>query len=303
MSESGDVTLTSTMTFAVRPKPRWGQGDLHATPLTDLLWSADQAETSLAKVFDHVRRDAMDAADWYWRARKPKRWIAKTAQVVGIAAVGSAGIIPLVDGALPAWTIDSLWISIVLAVGGGVVAFDRHISGSKGWIRYVKAEQQVRNALETFELEWQAERATWNGAQPSSEQVSAMLKRAQSFAAEINAIVEEETKVWGEDFVGSLKQIEESLKARQEERKARVASEGALNLKVTNGHESDGGWKLKVDDSAEATYTGTTAAIPRLAPGRHIVKLHGTISGKEVKAERIINISPDTTSAEEIVLT
>ena len=286
-----------------RKPPRWGRGDLYATPLNDLSWKAQDSEPSLAAVFDHVRRDALEAANWYSRAKRPKRRVAAGARLLAIFAVGAATLLPLIDG-VTAVTIPPLWVSIAIAVGAGAIGFDRFIGSSTGWIRYIKTELQIRDALEDFELEWQSQRAAWQGSDPSPEQVVAMLNRAKAFAIQINTIVQEETNAWAEEFQGAMKQIEDAIKAREAEAKTRTAAtkSGGLNLVVTNGDQSQNGWQLIVDDGAETSHSGKTAAILDLSPGRHLIRLQGVIGGSKVQAQRIVNIASNATAQEEIVL-
>ena len=290
--------------FPAEPKRWLRQDDLYATPLSHLSWKPEESEKSLAQIFDHLRADTLKAASWYLKAKKPKGRVAYWARMIGILAAGVAGGLPLLSAVAPGADLSPLWVSIAVAVGAGALGFDARMNSSKGWVRYVKAEQQIRDAFEKFELEWQLERAAWRGAAPSAEQVALMIKRAVEFSAQINGIVQAETNAWGEEFLGSLKQLEDSLKARDDEAKARAASSrsGALNLFVSNGEQSTNGWKLTIDDRPETVHTGTTAAIADIAPGRHVLRVRGTITGKDVKVERIIEIQPNAIAREEMPL-
>ena len=308
MSQSPQVAATTDggPYFPAEPKRWLRQDDLYATPLSHLSWKPEECEKSLSQIFDHLRADTLKAASWYLKAKKPKARIAYWARVIGMVAAGIAGGLPLLSAVVPAFsTLSPLWVSIAVAVGAGALGFDARMNSSKGWVRYVKAEQQIRNAFEKFELEWQLERAAWRGEAPAAEQVAFMVKRAVEFSGQINGIVQAETNAWGEEFLGSLKQLEDSLKARDDEAKTRTAStkSGALNLVVSNGEQSTNGWKLSVDDRPETVHTGTTAAIAEMAPGRHVLRVRGSMGGKEVKVERVVEIQPNAIAREEIPLT
>ena len=290
--------------FPQPPKPRWGRGDIYGAPLEALSWKPADREAALASLFDHVRKDALEVVNWYAKAKRPKRRAAIVARLLAITAAGIAALLPLLDGIVdPTTAWSSLWVSLALAIGAGLIAFDRYLGWSTGWIRYIKSELQVRDTLEIFELEWQADRATWQGEVPSVEQVARLLSATKAFVGRINAVVQEETNAWAEEFMGALQQIEDALKARDAEAKARevagkaeaVADKpGALNLEITNGEQSANGWKLQIDDGPESQRSGKTAAVANLSPGSHAVRVRGSIGGKDVVAERVVDIAANT---------
>jgi hypothetical protein len=278
-------------------------GDLKTPPLEDLSWKPPDWEPSLNAVFAHVRDDALGAIHWYVKARVPKRRVAVTARLFAITLLGSAAILPLLDGILFT-DLPPVWISIIVALGAGAIAFDRWQGSSSGWIRYIKTELRIRDVLEAFELDWQIQRAAWQGNGPSAQQVEGMLLRAKGFAEQINAIVQEETNAWVEEFQSSIKQIDEALKARAEAAtsRAEAARRGAINLSVTNGDQCDGGWKVSVDDRAERRYAGKSAALGDLQPGVRVVKVKGTITGNERSAEAAVTVPAGVTVDKDVTL-
>jgi hypothetical protein len=232
--------------------------DLVTTPLEDTSWQASDRDRSLKNVFQHVRSDALDAISWYARRRRPKRWIATLTRLLAIFLIGAAAILPLVDSALGGNAIPAVWISIAVTLGAGAIAFDRFLGSSSGWIRYIKTEQQIRDALEFFELDWEVERASWQGNDPTLEQVSSMLSRAKAFATQINSIVQEETNAWVDEFQSSIRQVDDALKAKAT-RDAKGRTNGAGAEVATNGTKSaaestpKGGNRITGTTGAEAT--------------------------------------------------
>jgi hypothetical protein len=158
--------------------------------------------------------------------------------------------------------------------------------------------------MESFELEWEAQRATWQGNDPTIEQVSDMLARAKAFAALVNGIVQEETNAWVEEFQTSIRQVDETLKARAEESKAKTngARVGAVNLMVTNGEQFTGGWNLTVDGAQERSYVGRTAAIRDVPAGIRVLKVSGVINGAKKEAELAATVPPGGTANAEVTL-
>ncbi len=199
------------------PPKTWNRRDLACYPLCGLSWKPEDCEESLNQVFEHVRRDALEAISWYVRARRPKRHVATSARFLAVALLGVAALLPLLEGILIT-QVQPIWISLAIATAAGAIGLDRALGSSSGWIRCIKTELQLRDALEHFELEWETTRANLRGTCPSPEQTTQMLKTAKDFAAQINIIVQEETNAWVEEFQSTINQIDEKLRSRAEAR-------------------------------------------------------------------------------------
>jgi hypothetical protein len=196
--------------------PAKRRGDLTCYPLDGLSWTEQDCEASLTKVFTHTRRDAIEAIEWYSLARRPKRRLATTARLVAVLLIGAAALLPMLEGIL-ATDINAIWISLAIAAAAGAIGLDRALGSSTGWIRCIKTELQLRDALEKFELEWECARAHRRGRCPTSEETIAMLLTAKEFAQHINIIIQEETNAWVDEFQSTINQIDEKLRSRREE--------------------------------------------------------------------------------------
>ncbi|HEY0811103.1 MAG TPA: SLATT domain-containing protein [Longimicrobiales bacterium] len=206
-------TTTAARPPQTQPRSPRRRRDLECSPLEGLSWKPSEVEASLSAVFQHVRDDALEAIEWYQRARKPKRLLAVSTRTLAIASFGAAAALPLI-APLASATIDRLWMALVIAIAGGALAVDRFLDGTSGWIRCMKTEQQLRDELEAFELEWEFGRAALQGQSPNLEQTIAMLQRAKAFAAHVNTVVQTETNAWVEEFQSSIKQLDEALRSR-----------------------------------------------------------------------------------------
>jgi hypothetical protein len=205
---------TATVTAQPTRKSKRRRDDMQCNPLDGLCWKTSEVEESLAIVFHHVRDDALEAIDWYKSSRRPKKLLAIYARTVAIGLFGAAAALPLVDPLITAVTIDSLWIALLIALAGGALALDRFLGGTSGWIRCMKTELQLRDELETFELEWEFARAALQGNVPTCDQTAAFLQRAKAFASHVNTVVQTETNAWVEEFQTSVKQIDDALRSR-----------------------------------------------------------------------------------------
>lgn len=273
-------------------------GDLGAPPsIQGLRWDGTSCEASLDAVYNHVAGSAETAISWYLKAKRPKqrlaRWIRGSA--IGLAAI--AGIIPML-AEIPRYRgIDPVWASIVLGIAAALIMLDRFFGFSTAWVRYISTELHLRQILDEFRLDWETERAAWKNANPTEEQVQKALASCRAFVAKVNAIVVEETNLWVAEFQDTLKQLDETVKA-----KLAAAAPGALGLVITNGDQCQGDWTVSVDDGTMRTGRGKTAALPGLLPGIHTVRVDGTIGTRAVRAERPVSVGAGGVTSVEVTL-
>lgn len=286
------------------PRPK----DLKPVPLEELAWDDASCQGSLGGIYAHVTDDARAAIEWYMSHRKPKRRMALFARVSAILLVSLAGLLPLVSALIEAsWerTIPPLFTSLAIGLGALLLALDRFGGNSTGWMRYIGTEQKLRTALEEFELEWQCRRAAWRGAAPTTEQVGLMLVLSKEFTARINGIVAEETNVWMQEFQASIKQVDDAVKAAEDQQQARedARRRGALTVVLSNAAQVKGGWKLSVDGGPGRIYMGPSAGIVDLAPGPHLIRVEGKVEdGTERSSELSADVPPGATATAQITL-
>ena len=177
------------------------------------------------------------------------------------------------------------WTAILLGIVGALLLLDRFFGFSSGWMRYISTELQLRQIAQEFQMDWEAEKAAWQGNAPSKDQILQMMARCKAFVPQVNNIVREETRIWIQEFESAIRQIDESAKA-----KTAITEPGALNLIVTNGDATTNGWTLSVDNGTPEMYQGKTAGKRNLIPGRHEIKIEGDIGGNVVKAEKVFTV-------------
>ncbi len=306
---SNDDISAAASAKTTTPPRRRQRGDIRAPGLEGLSWAPEDCEASLAAVYGHVQSDALEAIRWYRRARVPKRRLAVATRFLAVFLLGAAGILPLVEvvvaqmgGGAP--HVPAIWVSILVAVGAGALGFDRFYGASSGWIRYIQSEHRIRTTLENFELEWEGERALRGGRAPTPDEVQAMLARARAFATAVNAIVEDETSAWVEEFRRSITQINDALRARASEADARraAAQPGAVNLTVTNGDQCDAGWDVTVDDGVVVHQAGQMATLRDLPPGLHVLEVIGRIGAAERRAQVSATVAAGAATDQKLTL-
>lgn len=274
--------------------------DLGSPEHPSVSWKEGEALNSLQALFARIAKDADDAINWYLWARKPKRLWATRLRVGAILAGAVAGIIPMVsqiytqDGKP---IIQPAWASIALAAAAALVVLDRFFGFSSAWMRYIATELSIRQIASEFQLDWEADRARWQGAEPDQNQIQTTLARFKAFVSQINTIIRQETDAWIQEFQSTLTQIDEAAKA-----KAAIAELGAVNVVVSNGDACENGWNLIIDGGGDRNYRGKTAGVGNLVPGTHIIKVDGTIAGNRKQAEAAVTVAAGGSANVQLIL-
>ena len=184
--------------------------------LGELLWKPGEVKSSLHVIFHHASKNAAGAIDWYERKKNSKKAWARCLRVLAIIAVTIAGIIPILaqifeDSSL---TIAPAWASVALAIAAALVILDRFFGFSSAWMRYIAAELKLSQILKEFRIDWERERAAWEGREPDRDQVQVMLAKARAFITQVDEIVRKETDEWIRQFQNILKQIDKAAKKK-----------------------------------------------------------------------------------------
>jgi hypothetical protein len=276
--------------------------DLGPAPSLSLDWSPEKATESLQKVFDHALGLANEAIGWYLHAKNGKGRFARRFRVVAIVLATIGALLPtageLMADSFGTKPIRAGWTAILLGIVGALLLLDRFFGFSTGWMRYIAAELQLRQVAQEFQMDWEAERATWKGNAPTGEQILEMMARCKTFVSQVNTVVRDETNAWMKEFESALQQIDDAAKA-----KPAITEPGALNLTVLNGEASTAGWTLAIDDGKPETHQGKTAGKRNLMPGQHQLVVRGKIDGKAVQGEKVVLVPAGGTCEESLTLT
>ncbi len=251
-------------------------------------WSSNKAEESLQIVFDKTIIVGYQAINWYSTSKKSKKWWAQTIRVCSILLGALAAILPTIGdmiGKNGSTGIPGGFTTICLGGAGTLLLFDKYFGFSSAWMRYISAELQLRQIMQEFELDWENERASWQGNTPSIDQVNQMLARCKAFTSQISTIIRDETNVWVQEFQNTIKTLDESIKARPA-----VTDSGALNLTITNEDVAKEGWEIIIDNGNAERIKGYTAGKRNLIPGKHEVMLKANIGGRDLQAGKVILI-------------
>lgn len=274
--------------------------DLAHHELEGLSWEPGKVLGSLDAVFQHVTEVAKNAITWYWQSKRRKKRGAVLLRLGAILGTSVAGILPMltqISATGGKAGIPPAWASVSLGIAAALVGLDRFFGFSSGWTRYIAAEMRLRQILEEFQMDWEAQKAIWKGAAPTDDQAQGMLGRAKAFVVQVDAIVQEETKAWIAEFQTTLSQLDEAVKA-----KVAVTELGGLNVSVANGDQCENGWDLSIDSGSSRGYAGKTAALRDLVPGVHTLRAAGAIGGKPKQAEAVVSVPAGGVGSAELTL-
>jgi hypothetical protein len=179
--------------------------DLPRPDLDQLAWTPDKRGESLGVVFTHAVALAHGAEDWYAARRRAKRWGGRALRIGAIVLGAVAAILPVLaeiegDGGN---RIPPGWATIVLAAAAMLVALDRFLGFTAGWLRYMSTELAITRLRHDFEYEWQ-ERLVTLASEPSHEETLALIQLARTLVLSVDDAISAETGTWAVEFRSQL---------------------------------------------------------------------------------------------------
>jgi hypothetical protein len=201
------------------PEPKGhSRANLEMAILKSPDWQSETAGNALNKIYEHVRKEAQDAHDWYIVAKGKKSGPAKLLRVLMIVLTAIAGTAPIAIDIFQRLKVLSivtpLWATIPLALAGVLLALDQLLGFSSGWVRYTKAATRLRELLNEFDMDWQSSLTEFGKKDPTPEQIKGMLARAKKFIMDVKAVIREETNEWISDFQHYVDEFNRSLKEK-----------------------------------------------------------------------------------------
>lgn len=263
--------------------------DIPLRSIDMLEWSLEKREESVARLTAHAANQAKEISEWYLRKKtKKQRWAIRY-RGGAILCTAVAAVLPvLAQMQVTAFGIGlpPASASILLAVAAALIALDQFGGFSSAWMRFIAAEMKIKALHAEFEMDHQAERASWVGKPPNDEQVQRALARTKTFVQAMNSVVQDETNTWIQEFRATLKTLEEQAKTVAEANRA-----GAVNVTVENGDQCVNGWTITIDDSHPVIKRGKTASFSNIFQGKHKVSVTGTIGSAEKSGETVVEVN------------
>jgi hypothetical protein len=307
---------------------------LESEKLESVVWKTGEMADVLATVRAFVTDRARAAEDWYFAAKKPTRFWGRVFRVGAILLTAFAALLPMLNEIHRSWQIEKeftgpallaetnaaappinavpmlklekllvsrhwlnpVWSAVLLGVAAALLALDRFYGTTSGWVRYVLSAQQLTEALDDFQLAFEAQRLSWGKPEPTPEQALAALAVIQKFLKQVDGIVSDETKTWAAEFTEVVKQLDEQMKLASQAKR-----QSAIQLTVTNGDQCKPTWKLHVGGRVPEDRVGKEASV-EVPGGLYVVRITGEISGKPVQAEKAVNVTAGEIQKVELTL-
>jgi len=225
--------------------------------------------------------------DVLWYQARQRRWRFATRLVKVLTYIGLAVgvIIPLLPG-------GNAWLPfgyVALVIAGLIFSLDQIFLFSKTWIRYIKAEMDIRKLLLAFQYQWYQDRITF-GESISVQQGKAELEKFKVFMDKVHQIIQQEATTWAVELESSIAELGAQLKTdkqdvetkRQEsDAQAAQVESGALQLTLANA-DKDKSIVISIDDAEVASGEAqTTYSFTDVKAGIRAVKITETLkSGK-----------------------
>ena len=100
------------------------------------------------------------------------------------------------------------WATVCVLVAVFFVALDRYSGVTRGWIRAVRAFQELSCELEAFRIDYEHSRLEWDAERPTRKQVDAHVSSCRQFLMRVHEVVRQETEQWAGDFETVLRQFD-----------------------------------------------------------------------------------------------
>lgn len=239
---------------------------------------------------------AEDALRWYDAGRAWKKRLGVGLRLMAIAFTAAAGLHPLADQVFGFGQPfdNAVMPSILVALAALLVLFDKFGGHTSGWMRFMKAQTSIDQALAAYKAGWLADRGV--EAEPDEERADRLLHRSLKLIRQVDRTVRDETDEWVAEFRKALADSERAL----EDARRRLES-GSVEIVATNyAAIPDGRWTLQVGERSERAVAGARAAETDVPAGIQLVRGSFTANGRLCRDERAADVRPGTVTVVEL---
>ena len=259
--------------------------DVQPKEISQLDWSSVNRREAIHTVFLRAEKHATEAIRWYLLSKQGKKRCAQSLRLGVISLTALAGLIPIL-GELHVFPFSTAWASAALGFAALLLAIDKFFGCSTAWMRFIAAEHEIRQCLHEFQMDYEIELASWDGAEPDVEQTQKILNRCKVFLYQVDGIIRQETDKWLAEFQDAIKQIDSAAAAKPEK-----SETGGINVTLTNADQFPQGWKITVDDGNAIDCSGQSAALAGLSAGIHKLRLDAQQDQQTKTVERLVTVT------------
>ena len=203
---------------------------------------------------------------------------------------------------------------IILAAAGLFYSCDKMFLLSKGWMRYLATEMDIKELILAYRYDWKIARIELEQADEDKRAALevAALESFKAFILAVHDLVEKETETWAEDFKTAISSMGKRLKAKEEQYDKKIeaaekrAQAGALLVTVETDKVQDGEIKVSIagekQDEETVTAPKGSCSFVGLVPGYYKVEATTEVGGETLKlASDIVEVSPGKKAALKMV--
>ncbi|WP_265595553.1 SLATT domain-containing protein [Verrucomicrobium sp. BvORR106] len=196
--------------------PRNSMGNIPATGFSELRWDAASREGSQRELHNYVTTTYQSTRDWYGNRKAAKRDFSLFLRVLALLGVGCSGLVPIVSELKVTPKISPLWSTVLLALSGFIVMFDRLYGFTKGWIRYMRTMQQMERVMSQFCFDWETLKLTPPTPNASTPEAPSLpyLKLANEAIKKLQDLVTAETNEWATEFSSAVQDLDTATKGK-----------------------------------------------------------------------------------------
>ncbi len=302
----------------------------HRSGFEGISWEPGKIAEALTRLRDCVKGKGVNSVAWYYGKKKKLKGLGHSCRLGAILLTAAAGLLPMAneiyeeralkkrivetvaktDGTVPAPPpsnaelvalvtanrLNPAWSALFLGLAAMLVGIDRFYGATSGYVRFMLTAQQIQQAVDEFEIDFETQKAGWTKPDPAGEQISAALAVSRKLLVRVNELVYEETKMWAAEFAAALKDLDKQVEVARESSK-----EGAIQVVVTNGEQCANGWRLTLGNGFPENRRGKQASV-EVIPGTYRVRVTGVINNKEVQDEKAVQVKPGEIQPVELTL-
>jgi hypothetical protein len=157
-------------------------------------------------IYDYAINVALTNINWYRSKKKRKQFFSSALRCLALLLVLLGGICPL----LPVDIKKDFgsYGYFLLALGGGLLLFDRLFGLSSSWMRFMLAAQELEAHLDVFRVDWATQTARGISHAGDTEEIDTRYDLVKDFLINVHRTIERETNEWKAEFQKNIVHFE-----------------------------------------------------------------------------------------------
>lgn len=205
-AEAETPDITESEAPPSKPTPKTGKkrtSDLVPGSFPEMGDWSTHGEENAEKMFDFARAKCQSAIVWYFSKKKMKRVLGYWFRGAPIVFIAIAGVIPVLheifENAQGEWT-NPAWSTIAVAVAALLISWDRFGGFTSGWVRYIRAAQELTTLQTDYCIKWEASRLAGISAEDPNEHLQSQVDLCSDYLRAVDEVIKTETDKWAHEF-------------------------------------------------------------------------------------------------------